>query len=264
MNGRLAQKVAFVAAAGSGIGRATALRFAREGASVAVNALHDNTTQAVVDEIVASGGSASAHPGDLTDSARVDALMLAAGEQWGRLDVLVNCGGARVPAFAVETTTDEQWHDEFALSVDATFYAIRAALRYMTAQRGGSIVNIISPAAFGGAGGGHAMVGYGAAKAAVDNLTRILAVNYGQYNIRVNAVAPATVETPHTLEFLRTLDERGGREAWQQQIPLRRIGQPDDIANAVLFLASDEAAYVTGATYCVDGGVSAQLGSPRL
>jgi meso-butanediol dehydrogenase/(S,S)-butanediol dehydrogenase/diacetyl reductase len=257
-------KVAFVAAGGSGIGRATALRFADEGACVAVNARHDDTTQAVVDEITSAGGTASAHPGDLTDSAAVDAMIAAVHHRWGRLDVLVNCGGARVPTFAVETTTDEQWHDEFALSVDGTFYAIRAALRIMVEQRTGSIVNIISPAAFGGAGGGHAMVGYGAAKAAVDNLTRIVAVNYGQYGIRVNAVAPATVETPHTIEFLRTLDERGGRDAWQQQIPLRRIGRPDDVANVVLFLASDEAAYVTGATYCVDGGVSAQLGSPRL
>ena len=264
MSGRIAGKVAFIAAGASGIGRATALRFAREGASVAVNALHDATTQAVVDEIEAAGGMASAHPGDITDSAIVDALFAAAHTRWGRLDVLVNCGGARVPTFAVENTTDEQWRDEFTLTVDATFYAIRAALRFMIDQRSGSIINIVSPAAFGGAGGGHAMVGYGAAKAAVDNLTRILAVNYGEYGIRVNAVAPATVETPHTMEFLRRLDERGGRAAWQAQIPLRRIGRPDDIANVVLFLASDEAAYVTGATYCVDGGVSAQLGSPRL
>ena len=264
MSPRLPGKVAFVAAGGSGIGRATALRFAREGASVAVNSLHDASTQAVVDEITAAGGEASAHPGDLTDSAVVDALIEAAHDRWGRLDVLVNCGGARIPTFAVESTTDEQWRDEFALSVDGTFFAIRAALRFMIDQHGGSIINIISPAAFGGAGGGHAMVGYGAAKAAVDNLTRILAVSYGQYGVRVNAVAPATVETPHTMEWLRSLDERGGRDAWQQQIPLRRIGQPDDIANVVLFLASDEAAYVTGATYCVDGGVSAQLGSPRL
>ena len=151
-----------------------------------------------------------------------------------------------------------------SLSVDAAFYAIRAALRLMMNQQSGSIINIISPAAFGGAGGGHAMVGYGAAKAAVGNLTRMLAVNYSEYGIRVNAVAPATVETSHTMEFLRSLDERGGLDAWQVQIPFRRIGRPDDIANAVLFLASDEAAYVTGATYCVDGGVSAQLGSPRL
>src|SRR5436190_22843318 len=101
----------------------------------------------------------------------------------GRLDVLVNCGGARVRTFTVENTTDEQWRDEFALSVDATFYAIRAALRLMMNQQSGSIINIISPAAFGGAGGGHAMVGYGAAKAAVEILTRMLAVNYGEYGI---------------------------------------------------------------------------------
>lgn len=264
MSDRLAGKCAFLAAAGSGMGGATAKRFAREGASVAVNALHADSAGAVVDEIADAGGSAFAVPGDLTESTTVDRLVASALERFGRLDVLVNFGGARVPATAAETTTDTQWRDEFALSADATFFAIRAVLPSMIERRQGSIINVASSAAFGGAGGGHAMVAYGAAKAAVVNLTRILAVNYGQHGIRVNAVAPATVETPHTLGFLRSLTDRGGREAWQQQIPLRRIGQPDDVANLILFLASDEASYITGGVYPVDGGISAQLGSPRL
>ena len=246
------------------MGRATALRFAREGASVAVNALHEKSAQALVDEITASGGQALALPGDVTDSGAVDRMVARALDAFGRLDVLVNFGGARVPAMMVETTTDAQWRDEFSLSTDATFYAIRAVIPNMIERRQGSIVNVVSSAVFGGAGGGHAMVAYGAAKAAVANLTRILAVNYGQHGIRVNAVAPATVETPNTVGFLQSLDERGGRDAWQQQIPLRRIGQPDDVANLILFLASDEASYITGGISPVDGGISAQLGSPRL
>lgn len=264
MSGRLAGKAAFLAAAGSGMGRATALRFGREGARVAVNALHEASARAVVDEVTAAGGQAIAVPGDLTDSSAVDRMVARSLDAFGELDVLVNCAGARVPATAAEQTTDDQWHGEFALSADATFFAIRAVLPHMIERHRGSIVNVTSSAAFGGAGGGHAMVAYGAAKAAVVNLTRILAVNYGQHGIRVNAVAPATVETPHTLGFLKSLDDRGGREAWQQQIPLRRIGQPDDVANLILFLASDEAGYITGGIYPVDGGISAQLGSPRL
>lgn len=261
MGGRLDGKVALVLAGGSGIGRATAQRFGREGARVAINSRGGDSAEAVAAEI---GAHASAHPGDIADSATVDGIVAEVLDRYQQIDILINCGGARVAAFAAEDMTDEQWRDEFALSTDAVFYAVRAVVPSMIARGGGSIVNVTSSAAFGGAGGGHAMLAYGAAKAAVTNLTRILAVRYGQHGIRVNAVAPATVETPHTMAFLRSLDERGGREAWQAQIPLRRIGRPDDVANAILFLASDEASYVTGATYAVDGGVSAQLGSPRL
>ena len=261
---RLAGKVAIVMAGGSGIGRACALRFAAEGATVVVNAFHSQSVQSVVDEISMSGGKAIGAACDLRDSREVKVLVDKAHERLGHIDILVNNGAARVPVNDIQELTDELLHEEFVLTFDATIYAIRAVVPYMIAQRSGSIINMASYAAYGGAGGGSALVAYGPAKAAVINLTKVLAVQHGPFGIRVNAVVPAQVATPNAIAWLGTATASGGLDAWLAQIPLGRLGQPDEVAAVALFLASDEASFVTGADYTVDGGLAAQLGSPRM
>ena len=262
--GRLEGKVALVTAAGAGIGRACAVRMAADGASVVVNALHDESVQSVVDEIVADGGHARGIACDLRDSSQVNSLVAETHSTFGRIDVLVNNGGARVPISDVRDLTDELLRDEFSLTFDATVYAIRAAVPHMIEQRSGSIINTASYGAYGGSTGGFCLVAYGPAKAAVISLTKVLAVQLGEHGIRVNAVVPATTATPSALAFLDALASRGGAEAWQSQIPLCRLGRPAEIAAVMAFLASDDASFVTGVEYSVDGGMSAQLGSPRL
>lgn len=261
---RFAGKVAVVTAAGAGIGRASAIRLADEGAEVVVNALHDDSAQAVVDEILSRGGSARAMALDIGDSAQVAVLVEKTHHDLGRIDVLVNNGGARVDVTDIRTLTDELLREEFRLTFDATVYAIRSVAPHMMAQGSGSIVNTSSYGAYGGSPGGYCLVAYGPAKAAVISLTKVLAVQLGPFGIRVNAVVPATTETPSALAFLDALQQRGGRDAWQAQIPVQRLGRPDEIAAVIAFLASDDASFVTGGEYAADGGLSAQLGSPRL
>jgi NAD(P)-dependent dehydrogenase (short-subunit alcohol dehydrogenase family) len=264
MTGRLEGKVAILTAAGSGIGRACAVRFANEGATVVVNALHDSSVQSVIEEIETNGGKSMGTACDLRDSAQVKRLVDEAHERFGRIDILVNNGGARVAAHDIQSLTDDLLHDEFRLTVDATVFAIRAVMPYMITQHGGSIINMASYAAYGGAAGATTLVAYGPAKAAVVNLTRVLAVQNGRFGIRVNSVVPAQVASANALAWLATATGAGGLAAWEAQIPLGRLGQPDEVAAVALFLASDEASFVTGADYTVDGGLAAQLGSPRL
>ncbi len=261
---RLEGKVAILTAAGSGIGRACALRFAAEGATVVVNALHAGSVRAVVEEIESAGGICVGTACDVRDSGEVKELVDRAHQRFGRIDILVNNGGARVPVHDIQSLTDDLLHDEFRLTVDATVFAIRAVIPYMISQHNGSIINMASYAAYGGAAGASTLVAYGPAKAAVINLTKVLAVQNGQFGIRVNAVVPAQVATPNALAWLATATGVDGLAAWQAQIPLGRLGQPDEVAAVALFLASDEASFVTGSDYSVDGGLAAQLGAPKL
>jgi meso-butanediol dehydrogenase/(S,S)-butanediol dehydrogenase/diacetyl reductase len=262
--GRLDGKVAIVTAAGAGIGRACAVRFAAEGAVVVVNALHEESVRAVVDDIAAAGGRCRGAVADLRDSAEVQRIIDETVATHGTVDILVNNGSARVAAHDVRELTDELIREEFALTFDATVSAIRAVLPHMVAQGRGSIVNTSSYAAYGGTAGPGALVVYGPAKAAVLNLTKVLAVQHGRDGVRVNAIVPAQVATPTAIAWLEGIRERGLLDAWLAQIPLGRLGRPEEVAAVALFLASDEASFVTGAEYTVDGGLAAQLGTPRL
>jgi NAD(P)-dependent dehydrogenase (short-subunit alcohol dehydrogenase family) len=154
--------------------------------------------------------------------------------------------------------------EEFSLTVDATVYAIRSVMPHMVAQRSGSIINTASYAARGGSSGRGGMIAYGPAKAAVINLTKVIAMQYAKFGVRVNAVVPAQIATPRAFAWLETLIESNGLQAWQEQIPLGRLGSPEEVASVVLFLASDESSFVTGAEYAVDGGLGALLAAPRL
>jgi NAD(P)-dependent dehydrogenase (short-subunit alcohol dehydrogenase family) len=257
MSGRLASKVAIVTGAGSGIGRAVALRFAAEGARVVVNDVVADAAQRVAKEIEAAGGTALPCPGDVSDSNQVEALVRAATSRFGRLDVLVNNAAAVVPG-PVEAISDADWKRTQSVTLDGVFFGIRAALPVMAAQGGGSIINVSSGAAVAGEPG---LGAYGAAKAAVVNLTKTAAVENAARGVRVNCILPGPIETP---PLLAAVEATGGRAGWERQIPCGRLGKPEEMAAVALFLASDEASYVHGAAIVADGGVAARTNSPRF
>ena len=257
MGGRLAGKVAVVTGAASGIGRATALRFAAEGAWVVVADISE-TAADVAAEIASAGGEAVAHRVDVSVAAEVEALIEAAASRFGRIDVLMN-NAAAPHGGPVSATTDADWRRVMSVTLDGVFYGVRAALVRMVPQHSGSIINIASGAGLGG----EVMLGaYGAAKAAVINLTKTAAVENAASGVRVNCICPGPIATPPLAAWLGAIP--GGEEAFAKQIPAKRIGQPEEIAAVALFLASDEASYVTGAIVVADGGVNARTGTPRF
>ena len=257
MGDRLRGKVAIVTGAGSGIGRATALLFAAAGAKVVVNDLNAEAAARVAKEIEAAGGIAASFPADVADSRQVEALVRDATSRFGRLDVLVNNAAAVIPG-PVESISDIDWRRTQAVTLDGVFYGMRAALPVMAAQGGGAIINIASGAAIAGEPG---LAAYGAAKAAVVNLTKTAAVENAARGVRVNTILPGPIATP---PLLAAVEATGGRAGWERQIPCGRLGTPEEMAAVALFLASDEASYVHGAAIIADGGVAARTNSPRF
>lgn len=253
MTGRLNGKVAFVTGGGTGIGAATAERFAQEGATVVICGRREQPLAEVVARITAAGGRAEALQADVSNEAAFGAAIAQTVERHGALNILVNNAMAYTWGLIEETTTTD-WHANFATSVDGTFWGTRAAMQLMKG-RGGSIVNLSSIC--GLLGTSH-MAGYSAAKAAVINFSRAAAAEGAAHGIRVNVVIPAVVETPGTAGMLA---DATARRKTETLIPMQRVGRPEELANAILFLASDEASYVTGATLAVDGGRSAVLGT---
>ncbi len=258
MAGRLDGKVAVITGAASGIGRATALRFAAEGAAVVVGDLSPQGAEAVASEIAVHGGRAHAVRVDVAISSEVEAIVDEAVRRFGRIDILMN-NAASPHGAPVAATTDEDWRRVMSVTLDGVFYGTRAALKRMVEQGSGSILNISSGAGLGG----EVMLGaYGAAKAAVINLTKTAAVENSGCGVRVNCICPGPIATPPLAAWLGAIP--GGAEAFAKQIPARRIGEPDEIAAVAVFLASDEASYVTGAIVVADGGVNARTGTPRF
>jgi NAD(P)-dependent dehydrogenase (short-subunit alcohol dehydrogenase family) len=254
---RLADKVAVVTGAGAGIGRAIALRFAREGARVVVGDRDDATADETARAIEAEAGAAVAALCDVSREADVDALVALAVEKFGRLDVMVN-NAALVRHAPLSQTTTKQWRKSVEVTLDGTFFGVRAALNAMIPRGTGSILNITSGAGLHGEPFHNA---YGASKAAVHNLTQLACVENAQHGIRINAICPGPIDT-ETLRW--ALAQRpGGVSAFVEQIPARRLGSADEVAHVAVFLASDEAAYVNGAIVTVDGGIAARTGAPR-
>lgn len=251
MAGRMQGKVAFVTGGGSGIGAATAQRLAQEGATVVVCGRRREPLDAVVAGIVAAGGKAEAVVADVSDEAGFTAALEAAAQRHGRLDVLVNNAMAYTWG-SIEEMSTADWRANFATSVDGTFWGTRTAMRLMKGK-GGAIVNVSSIC---GQRGTPWMAGYSAAKAAIDNFSRAAAAEGAPHGIRVNVVIPAVVETPATAGMLA---DEASRKNTERLIPMGRVGQPEELANAILFLASDEASYITGASLPVDGGRSSVL-----
>ncbi|WP_038011247.1 MULTISPECIES: SDR family NAD(P)-dependent oxidoreductase [Thauera] len=251
MAGRMQGKVAFVTGGGSGIGAATAQRLAQEGATVVVCGRRREPLDEVAAGIVAAGGKAEAVVADVSDEAGFTAALEAAAQRHGRLDVLVNNAMAYTWG-SIEEMSTADWRANFATSVDGTFWGTRTAMRLMKGK-GGAIVNVSSIC---GQLGTPWMSGYSAAKAAIDNFSRAAAAEGAPHGIRVNVVIPAVVETPATAGMLA---DEASRRNTEKLIPMGRVGQPEELANAILFLASDEASYITGASLPVDGGRSSVL-----
>lgn len=244
-------KVAFVSGGGTGIGAATAERLAAEGATVVICGRRKEPLDEVVTKITAAGGKAEAVVADVSDEAAYTGAIEAAAARHGGLDILVNNAMAYTWG-ALEATSTADWHANFTTSVDGTFWGTRSAMKLMKA-RGGSIINLSSIC---GTLGTAWMAGYSAAKAAIINFSRAAAAEGAPAGIRVNVVIPAVVETPATAGMLA---DEASRRNTEKLIPMGRVGRPEELAAAIAFLASDDAAYITGAALPVDGGRSAVL-----
>ena len=246
--GKLQNKVAVVTGASKGIGAAIAKALAAEGASVVVNyASSRDGADKVVSEITANGGKAVAVGGDVSKASDVKALFDAAKQAFGKIDVLVNNAG--VYAFApLEDVTEDSFHRHFNINVLGPILATREALKHFPAE-GGSVINVSSIAAFNPVATASV---YSATKGALDTLTQVLSVELGRRNIRVNSLSPGLIETEGT----HVLGTIGGDFEKQivERTPLSRVGQPDDIAQAAVFLASDAARWVTGERLAAAGG----------
>jgi NAD(P)-dependent dehydrogenase (short-subunit alcohol dehydrogenase family) len=250
---RLADKVAIVTGGGTGIGAAVATVFAREGARVTITGRRTETLDRIADEIARAGGHALAVPGSVTDEADVQRAVQATLGTFGRIDVLVNNAGSLLHAGPLHETTDETWAGVLDVFLTGVFRFSRAVIPTMLGQGGGSIVNIGSALGLK-ASPAFPVHPYAVAKAGVAMLTKTIAMHYAKSGIRCNCVAPAVTETPLTAPRLQ---DGAARKAMEAQYPLGRLGRPVDIAEAVLYFASDEAAWTTGTVLAVDGGVLA-------
>jgi len=253
MSARLENKVAFITGAGHGIGRAIAYKMAHEGAIVALAEIDFESAQSVADELNKEGCQAFAIQTDITRETEVQAAVTQAIERFGRVDILVNNAGKNF-YYDATTMSEADWDNAMNVDVKGAWLCCKYALPAMKAAKAGSIINIASV---------HARITapkhfpYAAAKSALVGLTRNLALDYASYNIRVNAICPGWVRTALVQEWF---DQQADPKATEDRVlsfqPLRRIGTPEEIANFVAFVASDEASFITGAELVIDGGMS--------
>jgi NAD(P)-dependent dehydrogenase (short-subunit alcohol dehydrogenase family) len=249
---RLGGRIALVTGAGSGIGRATAMLFAAQGAHVYVTDNNGPAAESVVGDILGTGASAQAITADVSRGSDVTAMFRAVEAAHGRLDVLVNNAGLNVRG-DFRHLSDADWVKIREVNLDGVVRVARDGFALLRASGRGSLINIAS---IMGHRGLRQLVAYSATKGAILALTRGLAVEYAPFAVRVNALAPGFVETALTQ---RALKNPGIQKALLESTPLRRFGLAEEIAKAALFFASDDASYVTGAELAVDGGMSASL-----
>lgn len=245
---KLEGKVALVTGAGSGIGQAIAVLFAREGADIAVNDIDAISAQATAARIERLERKAIVVPADVADAGQVGAMVSRTIEELGGAHILVNNAGIPAHGPMIEEQTAERWDRVVAVILRGTYLCSRRVGTWMASHGGGKIVNISSVA---GMISSPSLASYGAAKAGVINLTRSLAADWGKYRINVNAIAPGVIDTPLTR---RTIAAWSTPDEINRRIPLGRMGEAEDVARAALFLVSDDASYITGVTLPVDGG----------
>ncbi|UEM01282.1 SDR family oxidoreductase [Skermanella rosea] len=249
---RFKGKTVIVTGAGSGIGAATARRFSEEGAAVVLCGRTRDKLESVAKDLPAD--RTLVHAADVADRQAVEGLVDAAVERFGRLDLMVNNAGI-APTGPITEASVEDWHAVMAIDVNGVFYGCRAAVPHLV-KTGGSIVNVSSVS---GLGGDWNMSFYNAAKGAVTNFTRSLALELGAKGVRVNAVNPSLTFTDLTADMK---DDAELMVKFKERIALGRAAEPEDIAPVIAFLASDDARFVTGVNLPVDGGLSASNGQP--
>jgi meso-butanediol dehydrogenase/(S,S)-butanediol dehydrogenase/diacetyl reductase len=259
MTGAFEGRTAIVTAGGAGIGAATARRLAADGAAVVVADLSGRRAEATAAAIRAAGGRAVGIKMDAADPAGVRATVRLTLDTYGRLDILVNNAGMATPA-PLEEISLESWNRVLAVTLTSAFLGMKYGLPILRRQGGGVVVNTAS---ISGTGGDYGLSSYNAAKAGVINLTRSAALENARHSIRVNCVCPGAINT-------RAADILGGQRAGEVRRvqaavhPVGRIGEPEEIASAIRFLASDEASFITGAAIVVDGGLTAHTGLPTF
>lgn len=248
-------KSALVTAAGSGIGEAVALRFAKAGASVTLADVNGDAVHSVAQRILQAGGKAQAFEGDLTDNQTVEAMVASAVQAFGRLDYAVNnVGNGKHIEKQLHELDLAHFEEDFRQNFHSALFALRAELAQMVRQgEGGAIVINASIAALGGS----PLIAYGTAKHALVGLTKNAAIAYAQQNIRVNAICPGPIGSQGAIRNMKLGFQDGWEEEFSSGTAMGRIGSPEEVANVMVFMCSDEASFVTGTVLPVDGGQTA-------
>jgi NAD(P)-dependent dehydrogenase (short-subunit alcohol dehydrogenase family) len=256
---RLQGKVALITGGASGMGRVAATLFASEGASVVLTDLSDELGEATASEIGETGGQALYVHADVSREPDAEAMVGAAVERFGRLDILYNNAGVMLPADGSVDSTDESvWDTTLAVNVKGVAFGCKYGVPAMLASGGGSIINVASFVAWLGAA--TSQTAYTASKGAVLAMTREIAVEYARKGIRCNALCPGPIETPLLMQLLSDEEKKQRRFV---HIPMGRLGQAEELAKAALFLASDDSSFMTGASLIVDGGITAAYVTPE-
>lgn len=251
---KLADKVAIITGAGSGIGRATAILFAQEGAKVVVADIVEGVGEETVAQIKEAGGEAIFVRADVSKASDVENMIQTAVDTYGQLNILYNNAGLTIPAMVTEAT-EEVWQRTLDVNLKGVMLGCKYAIPEMQKQGGGSIVNTASML---GLVASPRQAPYCAAKGGVVLLTMQVAIDYAAHNIRVNCICPSEVNTPMHRKFVEeSPDPEATRKRLMERIPLNRVAEPEEIAKAALFLASDDSSYITGVALPVDGGLTA-------
>jgi meso-butanediol dehydrogenase / (S,S)-butanediol dehydrogenase / diacetyl reductase len=259
MAGRLKDKNAIITGAANGIGHAAAIVFAKEGANLVLADVDEEGLLQLQDEIGKSGGNAVIRKTDVSSEDEIKALIRLGLDTFTSIDILVNNAGISGGLDALEDQTAEEWHRVYDINVMGPVYATKHIIGHMKSRQKGAIINIASVAGLLSGAGGNA---YSASKAALINFTRTSACEAGAFNVRINAVCPGLIETGMTQPFFDWARSEGKEDQVGKYCELKRAAVPEEVAWVILFLASDEAGYVTGQAIPVDGGITASMSLP--
>lgn len=258
---RLKDKAAIVTGAASGIGKATALLFAEAGAQLALADVDEDGLKTVADLITDSGGTVVIKRTDVSREEEIKTLITLALDFFENVDILCNIAGVAEELTSLDQQDAKDWQRVYDVNVMGAVYAIKHLCLHMQERNYGAIVNVSSVAGIRSGAGGNA---YSASKAALINFTKTAACDLGGYNVRVNAVCPGLIETGMTKSIFDYARRVGKESKLGSRCELRRYGEPEEVARAILFLASDDASYITGQALAVDGGNTASLNLPGM